>query len=191
MELSPKRSIKILDFDLENRPLSYWVDGKTTTEITAIASCWADDLDSMLTYLLGEDEPIDMLQGFYERYCAADIVTGHYIRNHDLPTINGALMEYGMPPLPPKLTIDTRLDMIKKGDIPASQEFLCDQFGIPFKKVQMGQKKWREANRLTKAGLEETWERVTGDVEQHMALRLEMVNRGLLSAPKVWSPLRG
>src|SRR6185436_10157697 len=96
--LTTKKQLKVLDFDIENRPLSYWIpDGKPTAEITAIASCWADDPESMVVHLLGQDDPELMLQFFVNRYNKADIVTGHYIRVHDLPIINGALMEFGLP----------------------------------------------------------------------------------------------
>jgi hypothetical protein len=34
-------------------------------------------------------------------YNAADIVTGHYIKKFDLPILNGALFEHGLPLLDP------------------------------------------------------------------------------------------
>jgi len=184
--LSKRRKIKILDFDIENRPLSYWTPDRPTAEITAIASCWADDEESMQVYLLGINTPEEILTTFVDRYNEADMVTGHYIRRHDLPIINGALMEYGLPGLLPKLTSDTRLDMYKKGDIPATQEYLGELLELPFPKVHMSQTEWREANRLTVKGIEATRTRVMGDVYQHMALRKKMVEKGLLRAPKIW-----
>lgn len=186
--LESKRKIKILDFDIETRPLSFWYDGKPTAEITAIASCWANDLNSMQVSLLGRDDPREALIAFKERYDEADIVTGHYLRKFDLPIIAGAMMENGLPALGPKISVDTRLDMIKKGDIPATQEFLCELLGIPLPKIYMSQVAWREGNRLTPKGLELTERRVTGDVYQHMLLRLKMSQLGLLSSPKVWKP---
>lgn len=186
--LRAKRLIRTLDFDIENRPLSYWVPDKPTAEITAIASCWVGEPTTMSVYLLGMDDPLDILNSFVERYNDADMVTGHYIRRHDLPIINGALMEYGLPGLQPKLTCDTRLDMYKKGDIPATQEYLGELLGLDFPKVHMSQHDWRDSNRLTSVGLRATEKRVTGDVLQHMSLRKAMVERGLLSAPKIWRP---
>lgn len=186
--LKVKHRLNVLDFDIENRPLSYWVPDKPTAEITAIASCWHGEPKSMVVHLLGQDSPVAILKNFVARYNDADIVTGHYIRRHDLPIINGALLEYGLPKLQPKMTIDTRLDMYKKGDIPATQEYLSELLGIDLPKVHMTQVQWREANRLTLAGLQATFNRVTGDVLQHMALRVKMSELGLLSAPKVWKP---
>lgn len=185
--LTKKKSIKILDFDIENRPLSYWYD-RPTAEITAIASCWANDMSTLTVTLLGIDEPEAILQQFVDRYNEADMVTGHYIRRHDLPIINGALMEYGMGKLEPKLTCDTKLDMYKKGDIPATQEYLGELFGLDFDKVPMSQHKWRQGNRLTPEGIEATKKRAAGDVYQHMALRNYMVEHSLLRSPKVWRP---
>jgi hypothetical protein len=37
---SERGELRVLDFDIENRPLSYWYDGKSTAEITAIAWWW-------------------------------------------------------------------------------------------------------------------------------------------------------
>lgn len=185
--METKRNIKILDFDCEARPLSYWYD-RPTAEITAIASCWVDDPKSMLVHLLGEHDTLFILNSFVERYNEADMVTGHYIRRFDLPLINGALMEFGLPKLKPKLTSDTKMDMYSKGDIPATQEFLGELFGLDEPKIQMSQVKWRAANRLSREGLRSTKKRVVGDVTQHMALRKWMLEHDLLKSPRMWFP---
>lgn len=182
---SPLR-VRILDWDVENRPSTYWYEGQTTAEITAIACCWAHDSSSMKCWLLGKDKPQKMLKEFVKRYDEADMVTGHHVRRHDLPLVNAALIEYGMEPLSPKVVCDTKNDLIGFKDMSKSQENLAAMFGIEAPKVQMNQVKWREANRLTKPGLVLTAERVCGDVNQHMALRLELVRRGLLNPPRVW-----
>ena len=182
------KDLRILDFDIENRPLSYWIEDRPTCDITAIASCWVNDLSSMEVWLLGRQDQRDMLLWFLERYNQADLVTGHYIRKHDLPIINGALMEHGLPLLGPKMTCDTKLDMFTKADIPATQEFLSQTLGIPIEKVTMTQTDWRTANRLTPEGIEATRKRVSTDVLQHMLLREEMLRRGMLGPPRVWDP---
>lgn len=210
MNITTARPLRILDFDIENRPLSYWVPDMPTAEITAIASCWADDPSSLQVDLLGvpcrhhgwkcpdlvpgEMSGRDMLWRFINRYNAADMVTGHYIRKHDLPIINAMLMEEGLPLLGPKLSCDTKLDMMKKADLPATQEFLLTTLdvratnGKVVEKYHMSQTDWREANRLTAEGLRKTRERVGSDVLGHMRLRLAMVERGMLRGPRVWSP---
>jgi hypothetical protein len=180
------RRVKILDFDIENRPLSYWYADRPTAEVTAIAWGWAGDPDTITVRQLGIHDTSFMLSEFVGAYNEADIVTGHYIRKHDLPILNGALIEAGWGPLSPKLTIDTRLDLTVLGDIPATQEHLAEMFGIELPKVHMTQSMWREANRLTRDGLRATESRVKGDVMQHMALRTGLSNRGVLGAPKTW-----
>lgn len=180
------KPMRVLDFDIENRPLSYWYDGQTTAELTGFAMCWTDDPDSMEVYLLGRDDMDYALNRFVERYAEADMVTGHYIRRHDLPHINSELMERGMPPLTEKLTQDTKLDFVKKGDQPATQEYLAELFGVAAPKVQMSQHDWRDANRLTRRGIEGTRIRCEGDVVQHMQLRKAMLEAGVLNDPKMW-----
>ena len=181
--------LRILDFDIENRPLSYLGGDFTTSEITAIAACWVGEPKSMQCWLLGRHHARETFEGFVKRYNAADMVTGHYIRMHDLPKINGAMVEIGMPPLMDKLTCDTKLDLVKHGgEISASQENLCAMLGLVAPKIKMNTVMWREANRLTNEGLKLTAQRAMGDVIQHMALRLALVERNLLKPPKVWRP---
>ena len=180
---------RILDFDIENRPLSYIGENYTTAQITAIAACWDGKPGTMWCRLLGCDAPVKMLEEFRKLYNEADMVTGHYIRNHDLPLINGAMVEHGLPCLAEKLTCDTKNDLIKRGaSFSASQENLCAMLGLPAPKVHMNTVMWREANRLTAKGLELTAKRAIGDVIQHMALRKELAKRELLKVPKVWRP---
>ena len=186
----------VLDFDIENRPASYWIPDRPTAEITAIAAAWADDPKDIRAWLLkpaetdAEHERMmrEMLLGFKEMYDAADMVTGHYITRHDLPIINGALMDYGLPTLGPKMVQDTKTHMVKKADIPATQEYLSQMERVTARKVHMTQHDWRQANRLTIEGRTATEKRVRGDVRQHMRLRRAMVRDGLLHTPRIWRP---
>lgn len=177
---------RILDFDIENRPLSYWIPMRPSAEITAIAACWADDPLTMRCWLLGRDDPIDMLKEFLEMYDTANMVTGHYILMHDLPIINGANIENGLPPLGPKMVQDTKIHLVREHDLPVAQENLAAMMGVRAKKMHMTQQNWREANRLTPKGLALTEKRVTNDVLQHMEMRKRLVKRGLLTSPTVW-----
>lgn len=178
-------NLRVLDFDIENRPLAYLGMDFTTAEITAIAAGFVGE-KKVHCWLLGKDAYEDMLEGFRKMYDAADIVTGHYIRKHDLPIISGAMIEVGLEPLADKLSCDTKLDFIKAHYISKSQENLAQMLEIEESKQHMSNASWREANRLTPKGLAKTRARAVGDVQQHMALRAEMVRRGLLKAPKVW-----
>lgn len=187
LKLRKAKQLKILDFDIENRPLTYWFGDVTTAEITAIAASWAHQ-KAVKCWLLPHVDHEQMLAEFVELYNEADMVTGHFIRRHDLPTINGALLLAGMPPLQAKLTCDTKEDLTKRRSLPASQEALADLLGISAPKPGMSQAMWREANRLTEVGLKLVKERVVGDVRQHKELRVALAENDLLKTPKVWRP---
>ena len=180
------RPMRVLDFDIENRPLSYLGADFTTAEVTAIAWAWDHDPDNVAVRLLGEDDLRTILEDFMVDFARADMVTGHYITGHDLPMLNGALMECGMAPLPDTLVQDTKTHLIRSKGLSLSQESLGAMFRLDHQKVQMNQSKWRAANRLTPAGLAEVRQRVTGDVRQHLSLRRELLAHGYLSAPKAW-----
>ena len=183
----PSRRQRVLDFDIENRPLTYLGNDFTTAEITAIAACWGDG-EVVRWRLLGEVDGEAILDWFVNLYDQADIVTGHYIRRHDLPIINGSLLELGRAPLSPKLVSDTKIDLRYRTGVSASQESLAAMLGVPAPKVHMTQADWREGNRLTAKGLEATKKRVVGDVKQHMLMRKALIERGWLRPPSMWRP---
>lgn len=176
---------RVLTWDLENRPSTYWYQDRTTAEITAIAWSWGKAVTCMA---LGQ-YPLELiLSSFLAAYTEADMVTGHYIRKHDLPIVNFHMLEKGYPPLEPKLTQDTRLDLKKGKDLSVSQENLAAMLGCKAPKVQMNQVKWREANRLLPEGIVSTMKRCVGDVQQHMEMRKRLLQLGWLKPPKVWRP---
>ncbi len=189
MPIPTKPKGRTLHFDCEARPLSFWVPDQPTTEITAICSAWADDIEGTIhTCLLGETSMKDMLAYFVERYNEATMVTGHYIIRFDLPLVNAALVENGMETLTEKMASDTKQHLIKYRFLPKTQEHLSDMMGTVRDKEHMKQSEWREANRLTPAGLAETRRRVEGDVRQHYELRAELIRRNLLKPPSLWRP---
>lgn len=196
MHLDFKRKVRILDFDIEARPLSWYAGDLTSREVTAIAARFLDE-PVMYCFLLGTDKSgitmslKDVLENFRELYDKADMVTGHYIRGFDLPNVNGAMIELGLPTLEPKLTHDTKLDAVKWSGSSKSQENISAMLDIQAPKIGMTQTDWREANRLEPNGLEKTRHRVTGDVEQHIEMRAKMLKMGLLKSPKYWSPHNG
>ena len=175
----------MLDFDIENRPLTYLGSDFTTAEVTAISWAWVGS-DEVVVYLLGETELPEILTAFRAAYDQADLVTGHYILGHDLPMINGAMMEFRLPALSAKMVQDTKIHMMRSKGISMSQESLGAMFRLDHAKVQMNQIKWRAANRLTPEGLALVRERVTGDVKQHMALRNELLALDYLGPARLW-----
>jgi len=180
------RPMRVLDFDLENRPLSYLGSDFTTAEVTAMAWAWTDEPKNVTVYLLGETELPEILSAFVAAYNEADMVTGHYIKGHDLPMVNGALMEFGMAPLNEKMVQDTKCDLLSAKGLSKSQESLGAMLNLDSPKVTMNQAKWRAANRLTPEGLAHVRERVTGDVRQHIELRAKLLELGYLKPPRIW-----
>ncbi len=182
----------MLDFDIENRPLSYWYDGNPTAEITAIAWGWHDEDEVHCGMVNGKTESAffdsmeDMLVRFCTAYDQADMVTGHYIRKHDLPIINGALMEMKMAPLRSKLTHDTKLDLLRISGLPASQEALGCMYNLEADKHHMNAFTWRSPNRMF--NVSESHDRVTSDVVQHKELYKALQEARYLKAPKYWRP---
>jgi hypothetical protein len=177
------KSQRILDFDCECRPLSWISSDYVTSEITAIAASFGGPVRC---WLLGEIETEDMLIEFRCLYDMADIVTGHFIRGFDLPTINGAMLDFGFPPLAPKLVSDTKIDLVKARGISKSQESLSAMLGLDEPKVHMNQQMWRQANRLQRIDL--TRERVIADVRQHQVMRRELIRLNMLAPPHMWYP---
>lgn len=180
------RPQRVLNFDIENRPLTYLGSDFTTAEITAIAWAWEDDPEDWSCCLLGEMSLREMLMHFQYVYGMADIVTGHFIRGHDLPMINSACIEQQLPMLTDKWTHDTKIDLVPGKGLSRSQESLAAMLGLERPKVHMTQADWREANRLTPEGLARTRERVVGDVRQNMELRAKLLELGYLKPPVLW-----
>ena len=178
---------RILDFDCEARPLSYLGQDFTTRELTAIAAQFIGE-KKIYCWALGESSPKEMLEGFRALYDRADIVTGHFIRSYDLPLIQATLLEHGLPSLGPKMTCDTKSDLIKFQGISKSQESLGAMLGLKHPKIGMNQTDWRTANRLTEEGIQRTKRRVKGDVVQHVELRAELLRRNMLKPPRRWTP---
>ena len=189
MRVTNSDTLRILDFDIENRPLAYWYDEKTTAEVTAIAVSWEGSNQVPVATLTLEDGSLEaMLRWFKRYYDRADMVTGHFIRGHDLPLLNGAMIELGIEPLGAKLTSDTRIDLYRAKDISKSQEALADMYGLPEAKHHMSNPEWRESNRLTPAGIRGARKRVTDDVRQHKALRQALLEHDQLKPPTIWHP---
>jgi hypothetical protein len=188
-----KETRRILDFDIENMPVTYYAPDYPTAYITAIAWAFTDEPKKIearvITDPSSDDQYDSMLVDFWEAYMEADLVTGHYIRKHDLPIVNGALIERGFyRGLGPKMTSDTKNDLVKYSALPKNQEFLEAILGTATQKYQMTQHDWRLANRFTPEGVERSRTRVTSDVKGNMQMRKELVERGLLKPPKMWRP---
>lgn len=183
---SVKDEILILDVDIEARPLSWITNDYVSKEITAIGCKWINKKDKGACWVLGLHDPEEILESFRERYNEAGMIVGHYIRGYDLPTLNGAMTDYKLQPLTDILTHDTKQDLIKWQGHSKSQENIGAMLGLEHPKVHMNQEMWREANRLTKRGINLTKDRVLGDVEQNIAMWKRLKELGYLGPPRMW-----
>lgn len=179
------RDLLILDVDSECRPLSWYAGDFVSKEVTAIAAKFIGQKKSHV-WLLGEHTMEEMLEGFRAIFNKADILTGHFCRGFDLPTIQGAMLDAGLPPLGDKLVQDTKLDLINYSGLSKSQENLGAMLGLEHPKVGMNQETWRMANRLTPEGIKLTKQRVVGDVDQHIEMRQALLDRNMLGPAKMW-----
>lgn len=185
---------RVLNFDIEARPLGWYGGDFTHKEVTAIACAWEDDPeDSMEVYMLTKrvGSARAMLRHFAARYSEARLVVGHFIRGFDLPTLQANYVEQGLPLLGEKYTHDTKLDLLKMSGISKSQENLASWLGLPTPKIGMSMEDWRKANRLTSEGRDIVRERVVGDVRQNIAMHRKLQERGLLAPPSLWVPSAG
>lgn len=201
--LVEKKEPRHLCFDLENRPLAYWYDGQTTSEITAFGWKWSDE-NRVWSALLGQDGRFTVshshnseavwiddraaYSAFVAELTKADIVYGHNIRRHDLPILNAGLLRRQLSILPPLLTSDTCSDYPKRGGMSRSLENLASYYGLEGEKLKMTQHMWEEANRLKPEGMEMARERVVSDVLLQEKLRNKLLDLKILGAPKAWRP---
>jgi hypothetical protein len=182
------RPLRILDFDLESRPLGWISSDFVHSEITVAAWAWIGEAPQAKALTKDERSRLTMLKALRKCYDQADMVVGHYIRGFDLPLFNGMLVEVGEPPLARKLTQDTKSDLVRMNGISKSQKNLSEMFGIDEEKIDMSVPAWRNANRLTRDGVEKALDRAVYDVAQNIALRAVLLERGLLGPPRVWRP---
>lgn len=187
MRWATGRRLRILDFDCENRPLSYLGRDFTTPEVTVIAWKPLPRGDLQVVYQPTHSLP-DMLAAFLEEWNGSELATGHNIIRHDLPHLNAMLLEHGLPPLGPKMVHDTYGHLKRRASGFAAQETLAAMLGIRAPKVGMGTVAWRQANRLLPDGVDRAVRRAVGDVRQHIALRRRLIELGWLNSPRVWRP---
>lgn len=188
------RSLLVLDFDTECRPLHY-SEWRPESQITAYAWSWLGDhvvASSVLEHRndAGQFHRLErkLLLEFMEHFNDADMVTGHYLLRHDLPLLVDHCIRLGVPLPDSKLVSDTKVHMPSVRALGLSQDNLANLLRLDEKKHHMSGRQWAEANVLTNQGRELTRKRVADDVTQHKAIRAELQEMGVLGAAQVWRP---
>lgn len=191
-----KRKMRVLDFDLECRPIAWYGGDFVTKQPTVIAWKFIGERGPVSVAWVGESdrssnvlkEERAMLEEFIQAYDQADMVTGHFIRAFDLPVINAARLRVGGSPIGKKLSSDTKLDLVKASGISKSMENLSAMFETKIQKYSMNTGKWADANMLLPNGIELAKKRCIEDVKEHIELRERLLEYGALRAPIEWSP---
>lgn len=184
------KRLRVLDFDIETRRVGFHSAGRFAPdgcEPVAIAASWADR-QPVTCWMLTDHTSVEMLSGFRKLWDEADLVTGHYIRKFDLPIINGALLEHGLPLLTSKLTCDTKGDLVDRAGLSASQENLSLMLSLERDKFHMSDHNWRAVARLEPEAMLACRRRVVDDVRQHKLLRAKLTAAGALKPPRTWRP---
>ena len=167
----------------------HYSDWRAESQMTAIAWSWVGS-EHVHCRVLEQDlsNERSMVEAFLRAYNKADVVTGHYLRKHDLPLLVDHCMRLGLPLPKPVLVSDTMLDLPQVKGLGKSQANLSATFGVDAEKHAMTRAQWRVANALDARGRAEARKRVVDDVIQNKQLRAELLQRGLLGPPKTWSP---
>jgi hypothetical protein len=161
-----------LHFDCECRP-GAWIGGDyVSRSLTAIAWQFADE-DKVHSVILSrrDKDTHRLLEAFLPVYNKADVVSGHFIRGFDLPLLAHECQDNQMPLLEEKLSVDTKLDLVRGIGGSKSQENLSAQYELAHPKIGMSVPEWESFNLwLSEAGTAAVLERVIGDVDQHVEL---------------------
>ena len=188
MKVIRRQPLRVLDFDTECRPMHY-SEYRAESQITAVAWSWVGEA-KVECELLEQDlsNETAMLDRFLHQVAWADVLTGHYLRKHDLPLLVDTCVRLGFSLPDPVLVQDTMLDLVRVRGLGKSQQNLAETFDLAAEKHSMSGAAWRRANTLTPAGQAATKKRVVSDVVQHKQLRIKLLQRGLLKSPKLWRP---
>jgi DNA polymerase elongation subunit (family B) len=174
---------RILDFDIECVAAGFADPNWVPVTVTAYAYSWVDEDDITVDALpvrhfYNARMRARFLRPLWDALNEADVLTGHNILRFDLPVLDGEALKLGLPRLPRKQVQDTislRRIRAKKG-----QDVLAHVFGVVDEKLPLNWAQWEAA--YGEKTLATVKDRVAGDVRQHKALRLAMLEHGWLPA---------
>jgi hypothetical protein len=177
------RPLRLLCFDIENKPGTYGPGDYTHPKVTAVACQFVDE-EQGFAWCFRRDDPERMsaqaeeFRGFWD---STDAVMGHNIRRHDQKILDGMYAGLGIPLLSRKRMVDTYLDQPKMQGYSRSLENLADRWGCPEKKIRMSEYDWEQAYDEVPEGVAKMRERVLSDVRINIWLYHELVRRNLLA----------
>jgi DNA polymerase elongation subunit (family B) len=166
-----KKNTKILIFDFETSPAKgYFFGGIWETniieiieyeQILSVAWKWYSESKS---YVIGQDDfekykpgklnDKDIVEYFYKIISMADVVVAHNGDRFDLTVFNARLLFYGLDPIPPSKSIDTKKISKNKFHLPSNKlDDIADFLNIGRKTPHTGKNMWLECE----AGNKKAW----------------------------------
>lgn len=182
MKLRKTRDLRVLCFDIENKPGTYGGGDFTHGKVTALGAQFLDEkvVGGWVIQRADPDQPTQCAEDFRSMWEQADVVMGHNIRGHDIKLLAGFYTSLDLPLLSERRTIDTYRDQPKMAGISRSLENLCDRWGCPEKKMSLSEYDWEAAYDGVPWGVEKMLARVTSDVRINIWLYHELRRRNLL-----------
>lgn len=184
------KPLRILDFDVETLAAGFADPNWVPQKITCVSWSWVgeDKVTSEICSPMGFFKPelrAPMVSALIKQISQADMVTGHNIIRFDLPVLNSECLRLGLEPLGSVLVQDT-MRLVKTKGFKKGQDNIGKLLETAEQKLSLDWQGWEEA--YEKDGWKTIIERCESDVVMHKQMRLEMIERGWLKPPIMWSP---
>jgi DNA polymerase elongation subunit (family B) len=184
------KPLKVLDFDLETLAAGFADPNWVPQKITCVSWSWSDsdEVKVMVCGPMGFFKPElrrEMVIALSEQIEKADMVTGHNILRFDLPVLNSECLRLGLSPLKSVLAQDT-MRIVKTKGLKKGQDNLGKLLETAEQKLSLDWQGWEEA--YEQDGWQTIKDRCVSDVVMHKQMRIEMIERGWLKEPRIWTP---
>jgi DNA polymerase elongation subunit (family B) len=184
------KPLEVLDFDLETLAAGFADPNWVPQKITCVSWSWSDsdEVKVMVCGPMGFFKPElrrEMVIALSEQIEKADMVTGHNILRFDLPVLNSECLRLGLSPLKSVLAQDT-MRIVKTKGFKKGQDNIGKLLETAEQKLSLDWQGWEEA--YEQDGWQTIKDRCVSDVVMHKQMRLEMIERGWLKEPRIWTP---
>lgn len=190
MRLRSVEQGRILDFDIETIAAGFADPDWVPQKITCVAWSWvgSDKVESRICGPFGifgkPERRAKMLAALLDQIRKADMVTGHNIERFDLPIVNAEAMRLGLPPVRHVRVQDT-MRLVRAKGFKKGQDVLGRLHHVPSEKLALDWQAWQDG--YDEPGWGTVRERCESDVSMHKELRVQLLEKGHLRAPRVWT----
>lgn len=181
---------RILDFDVETVAAGFADPDWVPQTVTCWAYGWVGDNDVKVEALpVAAFYDLEARREFLRPLLAAidqaSVLTGHNLVRFDLGVVNAECLRLNLPTLQPKMVQDT-IRVPKSKGFKKGQDNMGHALGVKEEKMPLSWAQWAAA--YAEPDLATVKERCASDVVMHMEMRQAMIDRGWLSAPRMWRP---